>query len=99
MAVDAHYRGDLAVAPRRQVGRVLRRQGLGRINGRRLSPTCIRLCQLDGSQYVERTGGQETKAWNKSNTGSAAGTPASPIPVARARKGTLGIRKRVPTLR
>src|SRR6266540_1349822 len=35
MAVGAHHRGDLAVAPRRPVGRVLRRQGLGRINGRR----------------------------------------------------------------
>src|SRR6266545_3970688 len=34
-AIGAHHRGDLAVAPRRPVGRVLRRQGLGRINGRR----------------------------------------------------------------
>ena len=34
MAVGEHHRGDLAVAPRRPVGRVLRRQGLGRINGR-----------------------------------------------------------------
>ena len=34
-SVGAHHRGDLAVAPRRPVGRVLRRRGLGRINGRR----------------------------------------------------------------
>lgn len=33
-AIGAHH-CDLAVAPRRPVGRVLRRQGLGRIDGRR----------------------------------------------------------------
>src|SRR4051812_36873018 len=55
--------------------------------------------QFEGSQYLERIGGQQTNAWNRANTGSAAGTSANPIPMARVTNGVAGIRKRVPVLR
>src|SRR3954451_14109585 len=59
----------------------------------------LEMRQFHGSQYVERTVGQQTNAWKTASTGSAAGTSANTIPIASARKEAEGIRNREPVFR
>src|ERR1019366_5859809 len=75
---------------------LLRMKGATGSRRRATRPGKEEMRQFHGSQYVERTGGQETSAWNSITTGSAAGTSANPMPMARVGNGALGIRKRVP---
>ena len=53
---------------------------------------------LYGSQYVFRKVGQEVRAWNSTSAGATARQFSTASPMASARKGRHGMRKRVPML-